>query len=75
MLASKILMGRLQSNFYQKEHFYFLQILNISSTINSNVRLSFYTYYISPIEIGLIWAVITYHIRAIKGRSQLVATP
>ena len=26
----------------------------------SGVRLSFYTYYISPIEIGLLWAKITY---------------
>ena len=26
----------------------------------SGVRLSFYTYYISPIEIGLFWAMIAY---------------
>ena len=26
----------------------------------SGVRLSFYTYYISPIEMGLLWAKITY---------------
>ena len=26
----------------------------------SGVRLTFYTYYISPIEIGLVWAKITY---------------
>ena len=28
--------------------------------IYSGVRLSFYTYYISPIEIELLWAKITY---------------
>ena len=35
----------------------------------SGLRLSFYTYYISPIEIGLLWAMITYlksHSMALK---------
>ena len=34
----------------------------------SGVRLSFYTYYISPTEIGLIWAKIIYlksHLKAL----------
>ena len=40
-----------------------------ASSSYSGVRLSFYTYYINPIEIGLFWAMIIYRTRAIKWRS------
>ena len=55
---------RLQSTLWKSRFLPDVKILNtiidVWIEVYSGVWLSFYTYYISPIEIGLLWARITY---------------